>query len=162
MFFKNKQAYTIMKLIITISLIALHLISYSQSEESDKIELSAYDGTQEIDTNEIYQIVNVQPEFPGGASEMMKYLKDSINYPKQAVEENKQGRAYISFVVERNGTISNVKNAYPSNKLDKLLIEEALRVVESMPKWEPGKQRGKAVRVKYTVPVLFRLNCRAK
>ena len=94
------------------------------------------------------------PSFPGGMGELMKFLGNNIKYPAVAQENGIQGRVIIQFVIEKDGSVANpvvVKGVDPA--LDK----EALRVVKSMPKWTPGKQRGKAVRVKYTVPVTFRL-----
>lgn len=109
---------------------------------------------EEVVEEEIFQVVEEMPSFPGGMGELMKYLGNNIKYPPVAQENGIQGRVIIQFVVEKDGSVANpqvVKGVDPS--LDK----EALRVVKSMPKWNPGKQRGKAVRVKYTVPVTFRL-----
>lgn len=109
---------------------------------------------EEVVEEEIFQVVEEMPSFPGGMGELMKYLGSNIKYPPVAQENGIQGRVIIQFVVEKDGSVANpqvVKGVDPS--LDK----EALRVVKSMPKWNPGKQRGKAVRVKYTVPVTFRL-----
>lgn len=109
---------------------------------------------EEVVEEEIFQVVEEMPSFPGGMGELMKYLGSNIKYPPVAQENGIQGRVIIQFVVEKDGSVANpqvVKGVDPS--LDK----EALRVVKAMPKWNPGKQRGKAVRVKYTVPVTFRL-----
>ena len=86
---------------------------------------------------------------------MMQYLSSNIRYPEDAKESGAQGRVIVSFIVEKDGSISNAKVAKPTySSLD----EEALRVVNAMPKWVPGKQNGEAVRVKYSIPVSFRLN----
>ncbi len=105
----------------------------------------------------LYTIVEEQPEFPGGARAMMKFLAESTKYPRQAIENGIQGRVYISFVVEKDGALSEVQNAAPKRRVHKTLEKEAIRVVKSMPKWKPGRQRGKAVRVKYTVPINFKI-----
>ena len=94
------------------------------------------------------------PSFPGGQSALMQYLASSIKYPVVAQENGVQGRVIISFVVEDDGSISHVKVAKP---VDPSLDREAMRVVESMPEWIPGKQNGECVRVRYSVPVVFRL-----
>lgn len=107
------------------------------------------------DEGEIFQVVEQMPEFPGGMNALLSYLAKNIKYPSVAQDNNIQGRVYISFVVNKDGSIVDpeiVKSVDPS--LDK----EAMRVIRAMPKWNPGKQRGKPVRVKYTVPVLFKLN----
>lgn len=107
-----------------------------------------------IDETEIFTVVESMPEFPGGMGELMKYLGSSIKYPPLAKESGIQGRVFINFVVEPNGAISNVKVL---RGIGGGCDEEAVRVVESMPRWNPGKQRGKAVRVSYNLPVKFTL-----
>ena len=94
------------------------------------------------------------PSFPGGNAALMKYLGDNIKYPVVAQENGVQGRVVVSFVVERDGSITDVKVV---RSVDPSLDREAVRVVSTMPKWIPGKQNGSAVRVKYNVPVAFRL-----
>ena len=94
------------------------------------------------------------PEFPGGMQECMKWLGKNINYPAEAKEKGTQGRVIIQFVVEKDGSITEAKVA---RGVDPLLDAEALRVINSSPKWKPGKQGGQPVRVKYTIPVAFRL-----
>ena len=103
---------------------------------------------------EIFMVVEEMPEFPGGMSELMSYLAKSIKYPVVAQENGIQGRVTVAFVVNRDGTIVDAEVV---RGIDASLDKEALRVINLMPKWKPGKQRGKAVRVKYTVPVNFRL-----
>ena len=102
----------------------------------------------------MFDMVEQMPAFPGGMQELMVYLGKNIKYPTIAQENGTQGRVIIQFVVERVGTISDVRVA---RGVDPYLDKEAVRVVKSMPKWIPGKQNGKAVRVKFTVPVMFRL-----
>ena len=104
---------------------------------------------------EIYQVVEDPAEFPGGMQALMKYLRDNINYPRISRENGSQGRAFINFVVNSDGSIQDVEVLKSSS--DIYLDKEAVRVVEAMPKWKPGKQAGKAVRVRFTLPVTFRL-----
>lgn len=108
----------------------------------------------EPDENAIFQVVETQPEFPGGIAELMKYLQKNMRYPKVCKEQGLQGRVIVQFVVNTDSTISDVNVIKPVNPhFDK----EALRVVKAMPKWKPGTQRGKPVRVRFTLPVTFRL-----
>ena len=110
---------------------------------------------EEPEEQTIFEVVEQMPEFPnGGMAGLMQYLSKNIKYPTIAQENGTQGRVIIQFVVERDGTISDVRVA---RGVDPYLDKEAVRVVKSMPKWIPGKQNGKAVRVKFTVPVMFRL-----
>ena len=102
----------------------------------------------------VYNNIEVMPEFPGGMEAMMKYLSENIKYPEQAKEKNTQGRVLVSFVVEKDGSISNVKVARGiGNGCD----EEAVRVISAMPKWKPGKHNGKKVRVSFAIPISFKL-----
>lgn len=117
-------------------------------------EVAAPVVVEEVVEEEIFQVVEEMPEFPGGMGELMKFLGNNIKYPAVAQENGIQGRVIIQFVVEKDGSVANPVVA---KGVDPALDKEALRVVKAMPKWKPGKQRGKAVRVKYTVPVTFRL-----
>lgn len=108
----------------------------------------------EVVTNKVFDVVEVMPSFPGGNGALMSYLSSNVKYPVVAQENGVQGRVIVSFVVERDGSISDVKVI---RSVDPSLDREAARVVKSMPKWNPGKQNGSAVRVKYNVPVSFRL-----
>ena len=94
------------------------------------------------------------PSFPGGPAALMKYLSENMRYPAVAEENGIQGRVTVQFVVEKDGSVTDVKTM---QSVDPALDREAERVVKSMPKWIPGKQNGSAVRVKYFVPVVFRL-----
>ena len=102
----------------------------------------------------VFDVVEEMPSFPGRNAALMSYLNSNTKYPVVAQENGVQGRVIISFVVERDGSISDVKVA---RSVDPSLDREAQRVVKSMPRWTPGKQNGQTVRVKYTVPVVFRL-----
>jgi len=121
------------------------------------VDLSADSGPseeEETEGNQIFTVVEQQPEFPGGEAALMAYIKKNLKYPAFAAENGIQGRVTLSFTVEKDGSIANIEvMRSPAEELSK----EAIRVVQSMPKWKPGKQRGKAVRVKYVLPVTFRL-----
>lgn len=107
-----------------------------------------------VKEEEIFVSVEKMPEFPGGETELYKYLNKNLKYPDIAKEQNLQGRVYITFVVEKDGSIANPKVA---RDIGGGCGEEALRVVRAMPKWTPGKQRTQTVRVQYTLPVIFQL-----
>lgn len=104
--------------------------------------------------NKVFDIVEQQPMFPGGPAALMKYLSEHTKYPVVAQENGVQGRVTVQFVVEKDGSISDV---HVLRGVDPSLDKEAVRVVKSMPRWTPGKQNGINVRVNYRVPVLFRL-----
>ena len=139
------------------------------SEEPLKVNLKRPAGIHEIqvvgyeptsannneEQGEIFQVVEEQPMFPGGMDELMKFLQTNIRYPKEAQERGLQGRVIVQFVVNKDGSISD-ENVVKS--VDPQLDAEALRIVRSMPNWTPGKQRGKPVRVRFTLPVTFRLS----
>ena len=109
---------------------------------------------EEVVEAEIFTIVEEMPEFPGGMAKLADYLAKNIKYPQMARESGIQGRVFVNFVVEPDGHVSNVN---VMRSLGGGCDEEAMRVVKSMPKWKPGKQRGKAVRVSYILPVNFKL-----
>ena len=104
---------------------------------------------------EIFVVVEKMPEFPGGQAALFKYLSENVKYPVIAQENGIQGRVICQFVVNTDGSIVNVEVVRSGG--DSSLDKEAVRVIKSMPKWHPGQQRGKPVRVKYTVPVNFKL-----
>ena len=104
---------------------------------------------------EVFRVVEEMPEFVGGMAECMKYLAANVNYPTEAIEKGIQGRVIVQMVVTKEGYIADTKIA---RGIDPLLDAEALRVVSNMPNWKPGKQKGEAVNVMYTLPVMFRLN----
>lgn len=104
--------------------------------------------------NKVFDVVEQMPSFPGGMAALMAYLQKSIKYPPVAEENGIQGRVVCTFVVERDGSVTDVRVA---KSVDPSLDKEAVRVVSAMPRWIPGKQNGQSVRVKYTLPVTFRL-----
>jgi len=109
---------------------------------------------EEVVEAEIFTVVESMPEFPGGPAKMMEYIAKNIKYPAMARESGIQGRVFVNFVVEPDGSVSNVKVL---RGIGGGCDEEAVRVVEAMPKWTPGRQRGKAVRVSFNLPVRFTL-----
>lgn len=122
-----------------------------QKTVSDAVpELAAHDG----DDDKVFDKVDNMPEFPGGSMALMEFLRDNVKYPKGAFERNVQGRVIVGFVVDRDGSVTDVHAFKP---LDEELDAEAVRVISAMPKWTPGMVKGEPVRVKYFVPVIFRL-----
>lgn len=109
----------------------------------------------EANSGKVYEAPEVMPEYPGGMEKLMEFLRTSVKYPVQAQKSKIEGRSVIGFVVETDGSISNVsvtKGSHP------LLDSEAIRVVNEMPKWKPGMIKGNPVRVKFNLPVYFKLN----
>ena len=121
----------------------------TESDEDVEIEI------EEEDDEEFFMVVENMPEFPGGDLGLMKYIQKNVKYPAIAKEYNITGKVYVSFIVDRSGSVTNVKIV---RGVDKNLDTEAMRVVKSLPKYKPGKQRGKSVRVMFTIPINFTLN----
>ncbi len=103
---------------------------------------------------EVFMVAEQMPEYPGGMKEMLKFLQENVKYPENAMKNNVQGRVIVQFVVEKDGTPTEFKVL---RSVDPDLDAEALRVMKAMPKWKPGMQKGQVVRVKFTVPVSFKL-----
>lgn len=102
----------------------------------------------------VFDVVEQMPEFPGGMEALFKYMAENMKYPEDAKKQQVEGRVLVQFIVETDGSVSNTEvltRVFPS------LDAEAVRVINKMPKWIPGKQNGKVVRVKYVIPVNFRL-----
>lgn len=110
---------------------------------------------KEVPGNQVFTVVEQMPQFPGGDSELLKYISTSIRYPRESLDKGEEGRVICSFIVTRDGLI---RDPEVLRSVAPLLDTEALRVINNMPRWSPGKQRGKAVAVKYTVPITFRLS----
>ena len=110
---------------------------------------------QPVNSNRVYDVVEQMPSFPGGISGLRTYLNQNIRYPAEAQENCVQGRVVVSFVVGKDGHISDVTVL---RSVDPSLDKEAVRVIRNMPRWTPGKQGGEPVKVRYNVPVSFRLN----
>jgi TonB family protein len=102
----------------------------------------------------VFEVVEVPPRFPGGEVKLMEYLSRTVRYPVEAQKKHVQGRVILHFIIEKDGSVSNVRVA---RSVDPSLDAEAIRVVNSMPKWEPARQKGQSVRVRYTIPIQFRL-----
>ena len=124
-------------------------IEDTESDEDVEIEI------EEEDDEEFFMVVENMPEFPGGDLGLMKYIQKNVKYPAIAIEYNITGKVYVSFIVDKKGSVTNVKIV---RGVDKNLDAEAMRVVKSLPKYKPGKQRGKSVRVMFTIPINFTLN----
>ena len=124
-------------------------IEDTESDEDEEIEI------EEEDDDEFFMVVENMPEFPGGDLGLMKYIQTHVKYPAIAKEYNITGKVYVSFIVDKSGVVTNAKIV---RGVDKNLDKEALRVVKSLPKYKPGRQRGKAVRVMFTIPINFTLN----
>ena len=105
-------------------------------------------------TKKVYRSVEQMPRFPGGEAALMRYLSDNIKYPANAAKNNIEGRVILQFVIDENGEIGEVKVV---RSVDEELDAEAVRVIKSLPKFEPGRENGEAVAVWYTVPVIFKL-----
>jgi periplasmic protein TonB len=110
---------------------------------------------EEEEEVQIFTVVESMPGFPGGEAARIQYLNDNIKYPQMARESGIQGRVFVTFVVERDGSVTDVKVL---RGIGGGCDEEAVRVIKNMPKWDPGKQRGKPVRVQFNMPILFKLN----
>ena len=111
-------------------------------------------GQKSVSEDEIYDVVDIPPEFPGGQEALMKYVSENIHYPADAQKKGIQGRVICNFIVRKDGSIADVKVV---RGVDPLLDKEAIRMINSMPKWQPGMQRGKVVDVRFTLPIVFRL-----
>jgi len=145
------------------------LIVVEDEKEVESVEIQTEDTEEEIiiqapvemveeeePEEVVFVVVETMPEFPGGQQALFKFLSDNMKYPVIAQENGIQGTVVCQFVVNKDGSIVDVE-AVRNTSGDPSLEKEAIRVIKAMPKWSPGKQRGKAVRVKYTVPVRFRL-----
>ena len=117
-------------------------------------EIATPEPPKQEEQNKVFDVVEQQPQYPGGMGALNQWLGSNIKYPVMAAENGIEGRVVVQFVVERDGSVSGV---HVVRGVDPSLDKEATRVVSAMPKWIPGKQNGSAVRVKYTVPVTFRL-----
>ena len=131
---------------------------FSESSKTNEYYIGLQKETGEDQSEKIYDVVKQMPEFPNGHAALFEYLSKSIQYPEEARKNSIQGRVIATFVVEKDGSISNARVV---RSIDPSLDAEALRVINSMPNWTPGTQEGEPVRVKYTVPVTFKLDAKA-
>ncbi len=133
------------------------VVNAEVTDETKNIEITPVkiEEEEEEEETQIFTVVENDPEFPGGMEALYKYLRDNIKYPQLARDNNITGKVYVTFVVERDGSIANPRVL---KDIGGGCGAEAIRVVKSMPKWTPGKQRGKNVRVQYNLPVNFSLH----
>ena len=132
------------------------VVNAEVTDDTKNIEITpvVVDEEEEEEEQQIFTVVENDPEFPGGMEALYKYLAQNIKYPQLARDNNITGRVYVTFVVERDGSITGCRVL---RDIGGGCGQEAIRVVKSMPKWTPGKQRGKAVRVQFNLPVNFNL-----
>lgn len=114
--------------------------------------LMAFSPGDPTDNKKTYNLAEEMPQFPGGFVALYDYLENNLEYPEACIEKNLQGKTYIKFTVETDGSISSLEVVKSSHNI---LDKEAIRVIQSMPKWEPGKQLNKSARVNYTIPINF-------
>lgn len=132
------------------------VVNAEVTEDTKNIEITPVKIEEEDEEEDvqIFTVVENDPEFPGGMEALYKYLRENIKYPSLARDNNITGKVYVTFVVERDGSIANPRVL---KDIGGGCGQEAIRVVKAMPKWTPGKQRGKAVRVQFNLPVSFNL-----
>ena len=164
---KNSNRWLMTKGVILPILMAMAVVAFAKPKAEAVPPISGEETTLSLDYNDIiatapvnddkdkiYDTVEVMPEFPGGVEAMYKWLAEHLKYPAEAAKKKVQGRVFVQFVVEKDGTITQ---AEVKRSPDDLLSEEALRVVKLMPKWTPGKVGGKPVRTVFNLPISFRL-----
>ena len=160
---KTKSRFGAWKALAALPVAALLLMAGCQpangeavEQEEIPFEATNVDESAPLDANtdEVFKVVEVDPEFPGGEEALYKYLAENIKYPVMAKNNKVEGRVYITFVIEKDGTVSDAKVLRSVNEE---LDAEALRVINAMPKWKPGTQRGVPVRVQYNIPIIFKL-----
>jgi len=134
-----------MRLLTTLSVLTILLMANTivMAQEKKAADNNIYDDTPEV-----------MPEYPGGMQAMMSFIRENVKYPEDAMEKNISGKVFVSFVVEKDGSVSEAKVV---KGVCESIDNEALRVVNAMPKWTPGKMDGKNVRVSYTLPFTFKL-----
>lgn len=144
------------KIILLLSFVGLLTCGYSQVDvKSEVIETVVSPGDDIPDSNAIFVVVEENPEFPGGDEARIKFIQENLKYPKSALENEIKGTVYVSFVVEKDGSITNIRllrGFHPD------CDAEAIRIIKLFPKWIPGKQKGKVVRVQFNMPVKFMLS----
>ena len=130
-------------------------IEDTEADQETAIEIVEIEEEEEEDEAQVFFIVENMPEFPGGDLELRKHIAQNVSYPEIAKENGIQGRVFVQFVVNQKGKVEQVKIV---RGVDPALDKEAIRVIKSLPAWKPGSQRGKPVRVSFTVPINFQLN----
>ena len=136
------------KIILTIALALMGTALSAQNVDAVETE------PQAAALEDVFVVVEVDPEFPGGMEALYHYLSSNIKYPTQAKQEKIQGTVFVSFVIEKDGSVSNIKVL---RDIGGGCGQEAVRVVQQMPKWKPGRQRGQRVRTQYNLPIKFTL-----
>ncbi len=128
---------------------------YVKNGKKEVVDVAVKKSEEEAEPEGAFDVVEQMPEFPGGAAGMMKFIAENVKYPEEAYSKGIEGRVLVQFIIEKDGSVTNVKVI---KKVNDAIDAEAVRVVKAMPKWKPGKQNGREVRVKYTIPVSFRLS----
>ncbi len=126
-----------------------------EADQETEVAIVEIQEEEEEEEQEVFFIVENMPEFPGGDLALRKHIAQNVVYPEIAKENGLSGKVFVQFVINQRGEVENVKIA---RGVDPALDKEAIRVVQSLPKWKPGSQRGKPVKVSYTVPINFQLN----
>ena len=161
---KKSNRWMMLKALFIIPVATLAVSVFANTTDMSSMAKAANTTANSISTNNMqtkqsatkaYEVVEVMPEFKGGNKAMMEFLMMNMKYPESAAKAKQQGRAVVGFVVGKDGTVSDVHITKSAGYT--VLDEEAMRVVKAMPAWEPGKQKGKPVNVKYFVPITFRL-----
>lgn len=134
-----------------LSLLLLVAFGFAASAQSNEVTPNTAINNDE----EVFVVVEHDPEFPGGMEKLYRYLASNIHYPAEAKAEKIQGRVFVSFVIEKDGSVSNIKLL---RDIGGGCGEEAVRVVAAMPRWKPGRQHGRRVRTQYNLPINFNLN----
>lgn len=142
-----------MKKLVLISFCSI-LFSNIISAQIDSLE----NASDFVSEDSVYTVADEMPEYPGGQAEMMKFIAQNIVYPKFEKENDIEGLSIIQFIIEKDGSVSNIKIAPGAeDKATSAMHNEVMRVIKQMPNWKPGRNEGKLVRVKYTVPIRFKL-----
>ena len=155
---KTKSRFGAWKMLAALPVAALlMMVGCGEAVDQEEIPFEATNvdaAPLDVNTDEVFKVVEVDPEFPGGEEALYKYLAENIKYPLMAKNNKVEGRVFITFVIEKDGNVSNAKVLRSVNEE---LDAEALRVINAMPKWKPGMQRGVPVRVQYNIPITFKL-----
>ena len=159
---KQKTKRMVIRMLLTLPVFAMLILLNTQcdnpksnAETNVSKEQVSVENSEGQDCDSIYIVVETMPQFPGGPNELMKYLSENTKYPESAKANKIEGRVFVSFVIEKDGSVTN---AEVMRGIDKECDAEAVRVVSSMPKWQAGTQNGEAVRCRFTVPFIFKLN----
>ena len=155
---KNQKVKgSVIKVLLTLPVFALLILLNTQCDNVKPNEEKQQTPAAEVETvqDSIYRVSDAMPEYPGGPNEMMRYIQENIKYPQSAIDNKIEGRVFVTFVVEKDGSISN---AAVLRGIDKECDAEALRVVSSMPKWNPGQHKGEVVRTQFTIPIIYKFN----